>query len=356
VPVSTTAAHPVGPAAGGAGRRTRTLFIAVAAGVAAVAVGGGLLLGNLLSDEPTEATADPASQAAPALWPGSLTVAIAAEDAGGNGQATLATILEGELGIEVDVVQRNDKVSVAEALADQEAALGILDPYVYVGATGSGAAIRPAGVEASTSADDGIARTYGLTRAGSSTIGSLADVGDQVVCFPDRTSLEGYQFPMAGLLAAGIDPGSLRSEVAGSYEAAIEFAIDGTCPVAFASEAAVADLIASGALSGVVDGTGEGDDVNPQVAEVTIIWKSDPITSDPIVVGTWLPPDLQDQIVEIVTQKANRDWADANGYCTAASPCVVNGSDGWGYAAATDADFNGYRQLCQLPDIDRCDQ
>jgi phosphonate transport system substrate-binding protein len=331
------------------------LFIAIAAAVAVTVIGGGLLMRGLLQDrEPTEVAADPVTPAPLAGWPGSLTVAVPA--AGGTGDEwALASILADELGIAVEIDRLDGEAAVVDALRNQDADIGLLGPLTYVGATDDGVQILPVGIEAANASDTGYVRTFGITQASNAGIDSLEDAAGQVVCFADRSSTAGYQFPAAGLLEAGIDVGAQPSEVAGDHEAAVEFVANGTCPVGFALEEAVAGLVASGAVSGVVDATGGGDDINPAGAELKIIWKSDPITSDPMVVGTWLPQDLQDLIVDIVAEKANRDWAVGNGYCAAVSACTVNGGDAWGYMPATDADFEGYRQVCRLPELNGCE-
>jgi ABC-type phosphate/phosphonate transport system substrate-binding protein/actin-like ATPase involved in cell morphogenesis len=332
----------------------RMLFIAIATAVTLVVVVGGLLLRGVFSaEEPTAATGEPATPGPLAGWPASLTVAVAGES-GLDSQSTLIAVLEGELGIDVELTPLDSQSAVIEALSSQDAALGLIDPLAYAGATSAGAAIRPAGIEAASSSDTGSIQIVGITRAGNAGINSLADAGGTFVCFTDRSSLAGYQFPAAALAAAGVDLQTLQSEVAGDDEAAIEFVANGTCPIGFAVEQSVTDAVASGNVAGVVDATGEESDASSASADLKVVWRSAPITADPLALGTWLPQDLQDEVIEIVTEKANRDWAAGNGYCDTASACTVNGSSGWGYVPATDADFEGYRQVCRLPDIEGC--
>ena len=321
-------------------------------------------------DETTDETEDaaPAEDDAPAEepaddradWPSTLSfAAVPAENAEDISAYVSPQIIGDELGVEIDFVQAADYAGVIEGMVAERVDLGAFGGFSYVIATGAGADIDVVGLWSSETPDGlGDYRSYLVTPVGSD-IREPADLAGRRVCFVDPGSTSGFLFPSAALLSEGLDPSETSTDIdsifAGGHDASAIAVANGDCDAGFAYDTMLTEqLIESGDLAGVIDSTGEGEDVNPDAADLDIIWKSTPIAAPPLAAGNWLPQSMLDEIEEIVTTKVNVDWAVENGYCDSTDDCPLADGPFWGYLPGDDSYFDGIRELCELTGSDRC--
>ena len=322
------------------------------------------------SDTPAPATAAPAaggsdSTAAPAAdpradWPSTLTfAAVPAENASEIADYVTPQIIADELGIKMEFVQAADYAGVIEGMVAERVDIGSFGGFSYVIATGAGADIDVAGLWAAETPDAfGDYRSYLVVPVGSD-IREPADLAGKRVCFVDPGSTSGFLFPSAALLEVGLDPTENSTDItaifAGGHDASAIAVNNGDCDAGFAYDTMLTEqLIESGDIPGIIDSTGEGENVNESAATLDIIWKSTAIAAPPLAYGRWLPQSLQDAIIEVVTTKVNVDWAVANGYCSSTDDCPLSDGPFWGYLAGDDSYFDGIRELCELTGSSKC--
>jgi phosphonate transport system substrate-binding protein len=306
------------------------------------------------SDE--EAAADPRAD-----WPTTLTYgAVPAENAQEIGDYVTPQIIADELGVEIEFIQATDYAGVIEGMISEKVDLGGFGGFSYVIATGNGADIDVAGLWSDASGDGlGDYRSYLVTQADNTDINAPADLAGKKVCFVDPGSTSGFLFPSAALLAEDLDPSENSEDIdaffAGGHDASALAVANGDCDAGFAYDTMLTEqLIDSGDLAGVVDNV-EDENVNPDAAELRIIWKSTPIAAPPLAYGNWLPESMQDEIKEIVTTKVNVEWAVENGYCSSEDDCPLADGPFWGFVEGDDAYFDGIRELCELTGSAKCE-
>lgn len=320
------------------------------------------------STEASEPASEPAVEASDedaaddrADWPDELTYAIVpAENAESISSYVTPDILGDELGIEFEVVEAADYAGVIEGMIAERVDVGSFGGFSYVIATGNGADIDLAGIWSGDTPDTyGDYRSY-LVVPPRSEIRQPADLAGKTVCFVDPGSTSGFLFPSAALLEVGLNPNEDSTDItpvfAGGHDASAIAVKNGDCDAGFAyDDMLTKQLIDDGQLAGILDTAEDGvDDVNPDSAELEIIWKSTPIASPPLAVGNWLPESLRAAISEVVTTKVNVDWAVENGYCDDIESCELADGYFWGYVAETDAYFDGIRDLCELTGSSKC--
>ena len=295
-------------------------------------------------------------------WPDELTFAIVpAENAENFSSYVTPDIIGDELGIEFEIVEAADYAGVIEGMIAERVDVGAFGAFAYVIATGNGADIDLAGIWSGPTAETyGDYRSYLVVPVGSE-IREPADLGGKTVCFVDPGSTSGFLFPSAALLEVGLNPNEDSTDItpifAGGHDASAIAVKNGDCDAGFAYDTMItSQLIASGDLAGVIDSAEDGlDDVNPEQADLDIIWKSTAIAAPPLGVGNWLPDSLKQAITDVVTSKVNIDYAAANGYCEAADEtCELADGFFWGFLPETDAYFDGIRELCELTGSSKC--
>ena len=71
-----------------------------------------------------------------------------------------------------------------------------------------------------------------------------------------------------------------------------------------------------------------------------------------------LPASLVEAWTEVITTKANVDWAIENGFCTGTpedNDCsFADEEDTWGFVAKDDSFYDGIRQVCEITQASRC--
>ena len=306
-------------------------------------------------------TATPAPAADPrADWPNKLTfAAVPAENAQEIADYVTPQIIADQLGIEMDFVQAADYAGVIEGMVAERVDIGSFGAFSYVIATGAGADIDVVGLWAGDDPDTiGDYRSYLIVPVGSD-IREPADLAGKRVCFVDPGSTSGFLFPSAALLDVGLDPTENSTDItaifAGGHDASAIAVNNGDCDAGFAYDTMITQqLIESGDIAGVIDSTGEGENVNEASATLDIIWKSTPIAAPPLAIGRWLPPSMQDAIRDVVVTKVNVDWAVDNGYCSSADDCPLSDGPFWGYLAGEDSYYDGIRELCEITGSSKC--
>lgn len=271
-------------------------------------------------------------------WPGTLVVgAVPAEESASLRESFdgLLRVLEADLGIDVEFFQTADYAAIVEAQIAGRVHLASYGPFSYVLATDSGAGIEAFGalVDAADAAPG--YRSYGIARVDTLGIDELADLAGRKVCFVDPASTSGYLYPTAGLLAAGIDPGSDITPVfVGGHDASVLAVHAGECDAGFAYD----EMVDSALI----------DDGRIAPGDLKIIWRSETIAGSPIAVLTSLPAGLIAEIRRIVLTEANSDRLAERGFCESPQACRLTDENAWGWAAVDDAFYDGVRTVLSL--------
>lgn len=298
-------------------------------------------------------------------WPTTITFGAVPSEEATSLEASFETtrkILTDELGLEeIAFAQATDYAGVVEGIIAGRVDVAQFGPFSYVIAVKNGADLSVAGVQVSGPDEEPGYRSYAVTRPGSG-ITSLDDFRGKRICFVDPSSTSGFLFPSEGLLAAGIDPSETSTDItpvfAGGHDASALTVKAGDCDAGFVYDTMLLlQLTASGDIAGVIDSV-ENEDVNPDNAELEIIWKSQIIAGAPMAISNTLPSSFVDAYTEVVTTKLNADWALANGYCTgtvAENDCNFGDEAGtWGFVARDDSFYDGIRQVCDITGAANC--
>jgi phosphonate transport system substrate-binding protein len=266
----------------------------------------------------------------------------------------MVDILSKELGIPVEFSFATNYSTVIEAMIAGNVDMAQFGPFSYVIATGNGAKLTPVGI-ATKEGKDPSYRAYGITSAKNTSVTSLKDFKGKTTCFVDPASTSGYLYPSAGLLAVGLNPETdVKPTFAGGHDAAAISVANGTCEVGFAFDTMLtSQLITKGDLKGVVD-TVEKESINPEKAELKIVWKSPAIPNSPIAMQSSLPPSLQSEIKRIITTKINVDSYVKNGICATKEKCSIGDEDASSYTAIEDSLYDGVRKVCELTKSAKC--
>ncbi len=291
-------------------------------------------------------------------WPSTLRfAAVPAENAEDISQYVTHKIIADELGVGMEFVQAADYAGVIEGMIAERVDLGAFGPFSYVISSLAGADIDVLGIWGDENGNYDDYRSYLVVPVGSD-IREPADLAGKTVCFVDPGSTSGFLFPSAALLAEGLDPSETSTDItpifAGGHDSSVLAVKNGDCDAGFGYDTMVTQqLIEGGDLAGVIDSV-EDENVNPDAAELEIIWKSTAIAAPPLAVGLWLPESMREALAEIVTTKVNVDWATANGYCESTDNCPLSDGPFWGYLAGSDSYFDGIRELCRLTGSPKC--
>ena len=264
-------------------------------------------------------------------------------------------ILSEELDIEVEFSFATSYAAVIEAMIAGNLDMAQFGPFSYVIATGNGADLVPVAI----SAEEGVPpsyRSYGITTAGNDEITSIEDFAGRNICFVDPGSTSGFLFPSAGLLNVGIDPETdVNGTFAGGHDASALAVANGTCEAGFAYDAMVTStLIEQGDIAGVVD-TIEDENVNPDAAELKIVWKGPEIPNSPVAVQADLPQSLIDEITRVFTEEISTDGMIERGMCTSVDDCVLGEEGAEYYLPVEDSLYDGIRLVCAETGSAKCE-
>jgi phosphonate transport system substrate-binding protein len=246
-------------------------------------------------------------------------------------------------------------------------------PFTYVLSTKNGANLEVGGALARAKGANPGYRSYLVTHKDSG-ISSVNDLKGKTVCFVDPGSTSGFLFPSEGLLNAGLDPSEGSKDItpvfAGGHDSSILSVANGDCDAGFAADvylksqpddAGPGILQAGGDIDGILDRV-DGTDVNPESAELAIIWKTEIIAGPPLAFNTdTIPADMIAEMTLVLKEKANNDYALANGYCTGTADendCEISsGSDAWGYVdVGGDSYYDGVRAVCEITGAAKCQE
>lgn len=174
-----------------------------------------------------------------------------------------------------------------------------------------------------------------------SGITSLEDLRGTKVAFVDKASTSGYLVPLKGLMDVGIDiEADVEQVLAGGHDASLLALASGEVDAAFAHDAMLTTLTASGQVE---DGA---------LAEV---WESEPIPEDPIALNTTtLDAETLSAIRDALQQKANKPALVDAGICDSEDDCVLPEEIEWGYVAVSDEDYDPIRDICTTTQADAC--
>lgn len=257
--------------------------------------------------------------------------------------ATVADILEEDLGIPVDFYQAADYAGVIEAIIADRVDMAGFGPFSYVIAVANGAEIEPVGLAIPEPGEEPGYYSLLITRADNDEIETIDDVVGKRVCFVDPASTSGYLFPIAALLEAGIDPETdITPVMAGGHDASVLAVMNGDCDAGFAYERMVTTILPDA-------GDIEFDDVK-------IVAQSPLIAASPTVMRTALPDSLRAELLRIFEEKMNREWALESGICESVETCGQFAENRtWGYVYRDDSFYDGVRAVCAETQAEVCE-
>ena len=272
---------------------------------------------------------------------------------------------------EIDMFIATEYAGIAEGIIAGRIDIAMFGPFSYVISSINGANLEVAG--ASTDGPDEVPgyRSY-LVTGKDSGISELSDLAGKNVCFVDPGSTSGFLFPSAGLLEAGLDPNEGSADInpifAGGHDASILSVLNGDCDAGFAADvflksqpddAGPGILQSGGDIDGILDRF-DGPDVNPESAELAIIWKTGIIAGPPLGLNKdTIPADMIAEISAVLIEKVNIDYAVANGYCSGTAEendCKIgSGGSEWGFVdVGGDSYLDGVRDVCEYTGSAKC--
>jgi phosphonate transport system substrate-binding protein len=267
--------------------------------------------------------------------------------------APVIKALEKETGLPVRFEAVSSNAGVVEAQVAERVDVAVYGAFSYYLASGV-ADVTPVAVDQREPGGESGVESYGIVRSDTPAIASLEDAQGKNVCFTDPASSTGYLSPSAGLIEAGIDVKSdVEAIFAGGHDTAVTSLLAGDCDVAFAAATFVDELLpARGAL---------------KPGEVNKIWTSPVIPGPPVVVGNWLPEDLQTKITTALT-KYDAVTAAENGFCEGAETeapetwgefagkpsCVWGGTAAFAFVPTNDEAYEPIREICEITKAEVC--
>ena len=237
--------------------------------------------------------------------------------------------LQKKLGIPVEFVTTTDYTSVIEAIVSKKVHMAYLSPFSYVLATRQ-TPLVPMVIMGS----GGTPRVYQsiiITRAGDG-INSMEDVKARskslTLCFADPASTSGHLIPRSYLTSIGLNPDSAFKQVlfAGTHMASI-----------LSVKAGKVDLGCTTAL--IITMLSNRGQMKPD--DVRILWTSDPIVSDPIVMRPDINPVFTAKVRDAYLHLAEEE----PGVWKRFLSLFNMKSDSLGYVPAQDSMYDGLRKI-----------
>jgi phosphonate transport system substrate-binding protein len=237
--------------------------------------------------------------------------------------------LEKKLGMPVEMIFTTDYDGVIEALKSNKVHMAYIPPFAYVIATRT-MHLTPI----VTLGNNGKPSTYHsvIIVSRNSKIKSMADVKanakDLTLCFVDPASTSGHLIPRAYLNSIGLNPDTAFKQTifAGSHPASVLAVKSGKIDVGCTTDMGFDMMIKAGMLK-------EGD--------VKILWVSEPIIGDPIVVRSDVNKDFAKKI-----QKAYLDMSkEAPEILRNYVKLYMHDTAKRSYMIAQDSSYNGLRRI-----------
>jgi phosphonate transport system substrate-binding protein len=237
--------------------------------------------------------------------------------------------LEKQLGMPVEMVFSTDYTAVIEALKSKKVHMAYISPFSYVIATRV-TKLKPLVM---LGANGKPSMYYSIIITGkNSTLKSMADVKVRSkslnFCFVEPASASGHLIPRGYLNSIGIDPDKdfKQTIFAGGHLASVLSVKSGKVDVGATTKMVLGIMVDKGLI--------KKDDVN-------ILWTSDAIVTEPIVVRSDLNADLAKKIQDAYLNMKTNDPKVLHDYITTFSKDHAEVS----YMVAQDSFYNGLRKI-----------
>lgn len=240
-----------------------------------------------------------------------------------------------ELNVPVHFIKATDYTAVIEAMKSHKVDIAMLGPFSYVMASAR------AGAEAlvTLGTSEGNAHAYKsiLVTHRNSGIGRLSDIKarapELILSFTDPASTSGHLIPRTVLKEQGINPDTDFKNVvfSGSHAASILTTISGKTDIAFANNLSwnrVASI------------------QNIDLADLQVIWESEPIYPDPVCVPKTMDDKLKKRIQQALIDLRVKDtmaWNQFISYDHAGDPL----RDSLRYIIIHDSAYNPLRKMAR---------
>ena len=244
-------------------------------------------------------------------------------------RGSVCKFLEKKLGIPVEMIYTNDYTGVIEALKAKKVHMADIPPFAYIIATRT-FKLDPL----VTLGQNGKPSTYtsSIIVNGRSNLKSMADIEAQsknlTLCFADPASTSGHLVPRAYLNSIGLNPDNAFKQVifAGNHLASVLAVKSGKIDVGCTTSLVFKIMLEKKMIN-------EGD--------VRVVWTSDPIMDQPIVIRDDVNKDFAKKIQDAYLA-INRERPDIiNKYVKLFLKDTAKRS----YVVVKDADYDGLRKI-----------
>jgi phosphonate transport system substrate-binding protein len=259
----------------------------------------------------------------------------------------LIQLLEKETGSTIDFVQASDYAGVVEGLIAGNVDLAFLGPFAYVVAGVNGANLTPLGAVIKNQGEQPGYQSYGLTRSDAADINGLNDFAGKKVCFVDPGSTSGFLYPSAGLIEAGVIESGSEADIsavmtpiyAGGHDSSALSIANGDCDAGFAFDTMVDKTMV------------EKGDLQP--GQLKTVWKSEMIAGSVFAANDDLGAETIEKLRALFVDRVNVESLQNAGFCEG-EECRITDERAWGVVAATDADYDGVRHVCDVTGSEKC--
>lgn len=264
--------------------------------------------------------------------PETLVIGVFAGDDPQQTGARLAEIgkyLEKKLQMKVEIVKTADYTAVIEALHAKKVHMAYLSPFSYI------LACRKADLQPLVNVGlNGRPRSYKSVivthkRTGLKTMDDVkARAKDLSICFSDPASTSGHLIPGSYLASIGLNPQTAFKQklFASSHGASVMTVLAGKVDVGCAWDLAIPLLLKKGVAK-------EGD--------LIVLWESDPIVSDPIVIRKDLNKDFINKVLQAYLSMPTEIPQAFDEYLK----LYYTETKGYEYVIAYDSMYNGIRKI-----------
>ena len=256
------------------------------------------------------------------------------------------TLIEETTGREVEFYQAPDYATVTEAVISGQVDIAQISAFSYVLATSRTADLEVMGISGRNPVDPPGYFSYGIKRAGDTSISEIADLEGKTVCFSDPSSGAGYLWPAKFISEAGLDPSptttsDFRPIFADTFPQVALSVELGDCDAGF-----ILDVFWDKTL------------VNSQIVNLDNLekfWGSTVSPGIPLVLNSTKFSESEIALLkEMVITKANKDYLVEAGVCEDRATCKFLSDAAWGYLPGNDEFFDELRDLCGLLDLAQC--
>lgn len=249
-------------------------------------------------------------------------------------------------GREVEFYQAQDYGTSTEALIAGKVDVSLLSVFSYVLATSRTESIELLGTVARDGGALPGAYSYGIKRAGDSSIQNLEDLKGKTVCYSDPGSGVGYFWPAYSMDQVGIDIDPVESNdyeavFAGPFPQVAANVANGDCDAGF-----LLDAIYDSALpkSDLVD-----------INSIEKFWTSPVLPGLALVVNSDVVSEADaEKIKQKMLTLGNKTALVSEGICESEGDCAFLSTAAWGLVESTDSFYDPLREVCARLEIDQC--